>query len=199
MQIRGIVAGLFLALAAAMPASAAPMTFRPVDLGDCRKSCTRALVAEGEIIRDTDRAFLAALRRAGRGRTVLLNSPGGDLAGGILLGIAFREAGAKVGVVPGGGCYSACAYALLGGVSRSVPRGSEVGVHEFADPDWRPGYKPPPHVQRENDAINGFLRGYARAMGISPSIIGLAVRTRHDRIRVLSRSELRRMRVVNGS
>jgi hypothetical protein len=192
------VLALLACVFSASAAEAARMTFRPLEIGDCRKSCSKVLLGEGVIARDSYKTFQAALRRVGRNTQVLLHSPGGNLAGGLLLGIAFRESGAKVAVAPGGGCFSACAYAMLGGVNRKVYSGGQYGVHEFSEPDRKPGYVPTARDKAEEKEIQAILRRYTKEMGVSPELIGMANRIRHDNIRVLSSKELSRMRVVTG-
>lgn len=196
MRIAFVLAVTFWAFSAPF-ADAAPMTFRALNIGDCRKSCTKVLLGEGEIARSTDRAFKAALRKTGN-VPVLLHSAGGDLAGGLLLGFAFRETGSEVGVAPGGGCFSACAYAMLGGVNRKVYAGGQFGVHEFSERDRKAGYVPNAREKAEDKQIQALLRAYAKDMGVSPDLIRLATKTRNDSIRVLSSRELSRMRVVTG-
>ena len=76
------------------------------------------------------------------GWSVRLNSPGGDLAGGIRLGELIRKLklDTEIGVTEPdsyghwktapGLCASACAFAFLGGLSRRAS-GGELGVHQF--------------------------------------------------------------------
>lgn len=194
MRLKSFVAALAFAVLPVAAADAAAMTFKPVDIGDCRTSCRKVLLAEGEIMSDSDLAFQRASRKAGRGRTVLLNSPGGNILGSLKLGFAFREAKAAVGVVSGGGCYSSCAFALLGGVDRSVPEDAQFGVHGFAD---RRTKVPLRDLSYDKD-IYGFLRAYAEEMGVSPTLIAMAEKTRNDDMRILSREELKKTRVVTG-
>ncbi|HSX65765.1 MAG TPA: hypothetical protein VLF15_13605 [Pseudoxanthomonas sp.] len=84
--------------------------------------------------------------------TVAFDSPGGNLRAGLLLGMVLRGVGlnslvadqyteelfedgsfetAIVPVVTGAGCFSACAYAFMGGVSRKLEEGGRIGVHQF--------------------------------------------------------------------
>jgi hypothetical protein len=167
-------AACWLVLAGAV-AEAAPMTFKRLEFG-CPKACVRVLLGEGQIVHNSARAFKTALRRAGPGTPVILHSPGGQLAGGLLLGVAFREAGINVGVAPGGACFSACAYALLGGVNRKVLSGGKVGVHEFFDIDGDPKRKLTAREKQENKEIVELLKVYTQAMGVSPELVSLALR-----------------------
>ena len=81
------------------------------------------------------------------GNRVVLNSPGGSLLGGIILGAVIRDLGltTEVGYVTtqNGGreilrdkayCLSACAYAFLGGLERDVNSVSRLGFHRFYNP-----------------------------------------------------------------
>ena len=36
----------------------------------------------------------------------------------------------------GGGCYSACVYALMGAEKRVIPHGSKVGIHRMFTYEW---------------------------------------------------------------
>jgi hypothetical protein len=76
---------------------------------------------------------------------VILNSPGGNLDEGMKLGRFFHRARISTFVLGyGGGCYSACAIAFLGGRDRDGRRsrikmtGGSLGFHQFRrvrDPD----------------------------------------------------------------
>lgn len=174
------------------------MKFQKLEFGCPGKTCTRVLLGEGEIKYDTDRAFRTALRRTGRNTPVILHSPGGDLAGGLKLGIAFREVGASVGVAPGGACFSACAYALFGGVNRKVLSGGQLGVHEFIEVGRDPKRKLSASEKKQNKEIADLLNVYAQAMGVSPEVIGLALNTKHNDIKILNKRQLKRLRITTG-
>jgi hypothetical protein len=69
---------------------------------------------------------------------VILNSPGGNLEEGMKLGKFFHRARIATFVLGyGGGCYSACAMAFLGGrghdgrPSRTKMTGGNLGFHQF--------------------------------------------------------------------
>jgi hypothetical protein len=188
-----------LSLALATSAEAASMKFQLLEFGCPGKQCLKALLGEGEITNDTDRVFRSALRKAGHDTPVILHSPGGDLAGGIKLGLAFRDAGSTVGVAPGGGCFSACAYALFGGVNRKVLTGGKLGVHEFIEVGRNPKRKLGAAELRRNKDIAQLLNVYTEAMGVSPEVIGMALKTRHNDIKILSRAEMKRMHITTGS
>jgi hypothetical protein len=111
---------------------------------------TRWIQASGPIDNDTParfEAFAASNRVAGL--TVVLDSPGGSLIGGLQLGRAFRASavntmvGRTVARMENGRpvatmivhqieCNSACSYALLGGLERRVASTSVVALHQFS-------------------------------------------------------------------
>src|SRR5262249_56185114 len=73
-----------------------------------------------------------------RSVAVILNSPGGNLDEGMTLGRFFHRARISTFVLGyGGGCYSACAIAFLGGrdhdgrPSRVKMTGGSLGFHQF--------------------------------------------------------------------
>jgi hypothetical protein len=142
MPFRSLSLTLALALLTLGFASAASaMTFETVaGPGPC---ASRACVlASGAIDEHTGEAFSAFLKtsKIGRGGLVILDSPGGDLLQSLALGNAIRGAGLATtvqsydrrnGRFQAGACASACAYAFLGGVERSVGEGSRIGVHQI--------------------------------------------------------------------
>jgi hypothetical protein len=174
------------------------MTFRLLTVGDCTASCVKVLLGDGEIMLGTDKVFRAAQRSAGPGTTVLLNSPGGIVDGGLRLGRAFRETRSTVGVAPGGRCYSSCAYALLGGVSRSVYSGADYGVHQSIRVDRKPGAPPTAADKASLREVMTKLRKYTKDMGVNADLLDLVMSTSHEDIRVLDSKELTQMRVVTN-
>ena len=112
----------------------------------CQPVC---LTGQGVIEDTTVKQFALFIRRehvAGRA-TLVLDSGGGVHVAGISLGEAVRKAGFTTQVgrydpvanrLGPGACASACVYALLGGVSRSVVPGSRVGVHQVRLNDESP-------------------------------------------------------------
>lgn len=131
-----------------------PMSFyRATSGGNC-SSCVW-IAAEGVIERDTDQKFLQFLSDEGllgaKGLNVHLNSPGGNLIGGVMLGLAIRGQEAntvvsaaiieeiyddglrKVTFDPSveGQCSSSCVFAFAGGVSRFASNTTPGGAVGF--------------------------------------------------------------------
>ena len=196
-----LVLGLLLAPgSAAVAFSGGEMTFRPMVQAGCGRDCPVFLVAEGRITDNTFQHFRTALAAtAGRRPVVVLNSPGGTLPGGILLGLAFREQGALVYVPRGAACESACAYAFLGGVARRVEDGARLGVHRFFAVSAVSGERSSSAVAFERAVTpqaNALLREYVSTMGASPRLLSLAAGAGPTTMRYLSPAELRQYRVV---
>ncbi len=191
-----VVAGLFpVVAAAASPA----MEFSILTEEGCTGSnCPRLLLGEGEIERDTYRAFLRAAGKLKPGTALVLNSPGGEVSGAILFGMAIRGAGFDTLVPSGAICNSACAYAFLGGVSRVVLTDGRIGVHRSRH-QLSNGDKLPPDVEREVDIeINQKLKAYVTSMGVSSAMLRVADRIAANEIRYLTPKEMTSYRVVSG-
>ena len=143
-----------------------PMTFYYAANGGNCANCGW-IVGEGVIGSDTHESFMSFLSAEelvdARGLRIHLNSPGGDLIGGLRLGLAFRQqkvntavssavvtdiydSGIRiVGPSAEAECSSACVFAFAGGVNRyASERTSQadvgfqslgrLGVHQFYDP-----------------------------------------------------------------
>lgn len=131
-----------------------PMSFyRATSGGNC-SSCVW-IAAEGRIEADTAEKFLQFLSEEGllgaRGLNVHLNSPGGHLIGGVLLGLAIRGQEANTVVSAAfiediyddglrkvtydppaeGQCSSSCVFAFAGGVSRFASTTTPGGAIGF--------------------------------------------------------------------
>jgi hypothetical protein len=168
----------------------------------CGDPCPGLLLAEGLITDKTFKLFQeVASQLAPHRPIVVLNSPGGTIPGGILLGLAFRDHGASVVVARGGACDSACAYAFLGGVNRRVLDGGRVGLHRFFVVNATSGQRSRGAVAYERTVgpkVISLLREYVVRMGASLEIVSRANATGSSSIRYLSREELRRFGVVTS-
>lgn len=161
-----LATSLLIVACRAMAGFSDPMTFYSATNGGNCANCGW-IVGEGAIGPDTHEDFMAFLSREelqdARGLRVHLNSPGGDLIGGLRLGMAFRlqqvntavsaaevtdvyDSGIRlVGRSTQAECSSACVFAFAGGVNRYASEntpGSDVGfqslgrlgVHQFYEP-----------------------------------------------------------------
>ncbi|MBS7743519.1 MULTISPECIES: hypothetical protein [unclassified Chelatococcus] len=154
--------------------------------------------ATGEIVESTpddfERFFKSSEFQAYR---IRLNSPGGSLSAGLKLGEMIRskkmatEVGADA-LVPDmkrmwssgdvtkrtpGECASACAYAFLGGVERSLDPDSKLGFHRFYLPS---AFQAPTETLfTGNDLdrtqrLTAALALYVAKMGVDARLMGVA-------------------------
>jgi len=175
-----------------------------------------AVVAQGRIQgNETGRllSFLQATSGASAARTLILSSPGGNMVSALHLGEIVRRLGLRTSVgrigvnsfgqpvLTSGLCGSACVFVLMGGVRRTLSPGSVIGLHSPQISVFSRGssYVVDPvtsqHVIRATEPV---LRSYARHMGVSPTLIGIAHGVPHHSARVLTPSEINRYGLVTG-
>ena len=198
----------------ALPAIGAEMTFRRVTIDQasgCANQCLQVIVAEGEIVDKSAQALVDFLKQTqinpGLRRVVFLHSQGGRVVASMELGQVFRRLDLDVVVMRAlpngkgnvemyaGQCYSACVYALAGGVSRYVPSPSLVGLHRMfimdyqADPDDRSAQQ----VKKiyADPKLIASLKHYVRKMGVSADLVTRAESSRTDQLQILTPAELR--------
>ncbi len=154
--------------------------------------CRPRLLASGSIDEDADDKLRRILASPDHPMTIVFDSPGGHLATGLQMGRLIRENAMSTVVAnayseeqtveSGGsqeivlatdvGCYSACAYAFMGGVSRSIEEGGRLGVHQFKGTD----------VDAESAAqsITAVISHYMESMGVSRKLLDVASTTTAD-------------------
>jgi hypothetical protein len=190
-------------------------------VSECRDRCRAWISASGRITESTPADFEAFIQGLDlRGATVVLDSGGGLVDGGLALGRAFRRLGLATTVgrtvwLPGpanGGrratlspravCASMCAFAILGGVRRYVPDEARVLVHQI----W------PSKLREDAVAANytagnmvriqrelGQIARYTIEMGADIELFEIAMRIPPwENLRPLRAEELRRLRVHNA-
>ncbi len=105
-----------------------------------------------------------------------------------------------------GQCYSACAYAFLGGFERSFYNADSYGIHQFYDPRLLDIIENPEvpvatyEDLAETQRLTGIVVGYVDKMGASPRVAALAAATSPiagSGIRLLSVGEAKELRVIN--
>ena len=195
--------------------SASAMSYRvaAIDDGRCSDRCPQAVVAEGTIQVDEVERLAAFFQGAGAiPATLLMHSPGGNLAGALKLGYGLRRLGVRTIVarvsrsdpaqVTTGVCASACVYALMGGADRIVPPGSRVIVHAaqryggFERDIVGGGYI---DAGMDRGTVLELLSRYAVSMGVDPAVMSLAQSVPHESARVLSAAEISRFRLASVS
>ncbi|MGL5737076.1 MAG: hypothetical protein ACRCYS_19615, partial [Beijerinckiaceae bacterium] len=207
------------------------MTFRAVTLNSgplCKGGrCPTAIMAEGDITRETASHFVSFVQRQlpQRGgnlhNVVFVHSPGGSVVGSIQLGLVWRKLKTMVVVArpdapaPGwfsgentqaqgltsSACFSACVYALMGGAKRIVPDESKVGVHQTHRIEYERDLANQGGLSRRlsgSQRGTPLLKAYAKAMGVDAGLIDLAQSTDPNGIHTLSQREIRRYRLATG-
>jgi hypothetical protein len=127
---------------------------------------------------------------------VLLDSPGGNLIGGIKLGEFFRRQQFATRVTSGI-CASACAIAFIGGIEREAANG-KLGVHQFynALSLRNPSEKVFDALDMSTQQLLGaVLIDYAFRMGVDPRYIAIAAATSPDQMHFLNQEELDSLKV----
>lgn len=194
----------------AFQAHSGPMTFRMATTGGICVGCTW-IDATGDITPETTNEFEEFLEthdmKARLGYPLMFNSKGGDLGAALRLGRRLRELEASVGVAKttyepasnhatpnledSGVCYSACAYAFLGGQVRDLENGT-LGFHQFFDDDILANRNENSFgtVDRLRDHyVVGVLITYLIDMGIDAGFFSLYAATPPESMRIITASE----------
>jgi hypothetical protein len=186
----------------------------------CGKTCRTWVSATGAITAETSRDFEAfAKKRKLEGITIALDSDGGSVLGALALGRAVRKLGMTTTVgksveiagadgehrgrlLPRAYCESMCAFVLLAGVERHVPAEARVLVHQIwlgdrRDDPTAANYSAEDLVLVQRDI--GRLAQYTVEMGGAIDLLEIALKIPPwEPMRLLSRDELRGMKVITG-
>jgi len=156
--------------------------------------CQNVLLAVGQIDKDTPAQFSAAASKLPQGTWVALSSPGGSLVGGLRLGLLIREMGFNTTISSTDysppNCFSACAYAFLGGTSRHLSEGSKYGLHQFKGTEKALG-------DGESQKISATIANYLDRMGVDRHLLDYAQVTASDKVAVLTLAQAKLMKVDN--
>lgn len=139
--------------------------------------------ATGKITADTPAEFdrFLATYDATLSRELNLHSRGGNLMAGLQLGEKIRKAGYNTSIgrsvqldeamevfeYSSSICASACAYAFLGGVTRSYDKKSVYGLHRF-------GLVGDELSGDDAQVIGGILASYVQRMGVDQAVLQVA-------------------------
>lgn len=144
--------------------------------------------ASGDIVEgDTDR--LEALLHAGKieERWVVLDSPGGDVLEGMILGQFFDYHRFTTIVTHEDRCLSACFFAFAGGDRRWVVDGGQLGVHQFSGGEGD---------QALTQFVIGSLMDDLSGYGIDARALILSLMTPAAEMHVFTPEELRQFGIV---
>lgn len=197
---------LIIAAAALMSGrDATAMTFERI-AGPAECAVRTCVAARGEIDQHAAAAFqrFAAIEGLRPGALVVLDSPGGDVLQSLKLGALLRKRGLATAVGfydpaarsfgDGGACVSACVYAFLGGVERTVSKGARLGVHQVAAPagqDWT-------LTAQDGQWLMSLVAVHLSRMGARMELLALALGTPPHQMRYLEEHELVRYALVTG-
>lgn len=202
-----------------------PMVFRSEHNGGNCNGC-EWISARGAIVKGTADSFEKFIvQRAKEYRlpqgdfgcySVALDSPGGSLVEGIRLGEFLRKYKCTTTVsrsksagiaesptlrelVPGE-CYSACAYAFLGGVRRWLSSEDRYGVHQHyrSDALLAPLEKTLTAIDMStSQLLTGLLVSYVVEMGVDPRLVTVASLTGPgENIKLFNRNQLEALNIV---
>lgn len=166
---------------------------------------SRYVYLEGEIDSQAGKRLEAFITENNLSYTssVVLNSPGGSLLGGIEIGRVIRKFGLKTTVgkrasksdyddVTAGECMSACTLAYLGGKFRLMPEASKFGVHRFY---WTKKGADDADVAQ---MLAGLVTSYMKDMDVDVELFRLSTLKGGDEILEIDRMALERLNVVNN-
>lgn len=158
------------------------------------KQCKTVLFGEGNLEAGTPELFVASMRQVLNQdlpvETVVLHSRGGDLAAGLKLGTLFRTIGLSTQVVDEGVCASSCAYAFIGGRTRTLSPAGYLGVHRFSPAGADPG------ADSSQQVVN-TLTNYVESMGVSTNLVRLAAQADPTSLRRITTNQAYQLNVDN--
>lgn len=154
--------------------------------------CQVMILATGQIDKDSPKQFKSFAQTFPRGTLVAVSSPGGNLVGGMQLGLAIRELGFNTTIgntdYSPPDCLSACAYAFAGGISRKLTPGSRYGLHQFRGADQAINAE-------DTQKISTTLAKYLDAMGVDRRLLDYAQMTSSDKVTVLTLTQAQLLKV----
>ncbi|HVI86752.1 MAG TPA: hypothetical protein VM659_00545 [Dongiaceae bacterium] len=163
------------------------------------------IAAEGKITGQTPDQFEAFVKAnvTSASMNVSFHSGGGNLGAAMQLGQIIRHLGytTMVGKTIGGKNAQsnsegicACAYAFLGGVSRTIPGNGKIGVHQFSGSSVEMGSGDSLSDGQQGVAI---LSAYVAAMGADVKLVSVASAVKPGDIYWIPRDQLEALRVLN--
>ena len=169
------------------------------------------IMAEGEIKGVTSASFENFINsnpsKFDKNTTVVLNSPGGNLANGLELGRLIRAKGFNTHIANintksdailfvKGVCASSCAYAFLGGQARSIHKDSKFGLHQISS-STNSIISLSDSIELTQDII-ARIAVYLEDMGLPAEVVTIASRTKSEAIHWLDKNDLIQLQIVNS-
>lgn len=206
---------LFLALAPCFAMASDPYTgpmqfstFKPCS--GSASYCGVRILAQGAIEHDTGQKFEYFLADKTRHHddlpsrpTVVFNSPGGSVSGGMALGRAIRAnqmdteledaySTEHETLVEKADCASACVIAFAGGMTRTVQPRTALGIHQFSGGDRDIG-------ESQAQVAVVVLSSYFKEMGIERAMLDKASLTPASSMHWVTDLEAKRYRIDNSA
>jgi len=192
-----------LSAAAVLSGTASAASLNRVETG---RPAVVSYLLQGQLVAGDAQRMRAAVSKLPAGTTVavILDSPGGNLGEGLMLGAYFHQAKIATIVKGGGGiCYSACALAFLGGRDsrtgepmRMKMSGGKLGFHQFSRQNFDPlkiytkvDYDE--QVAQSQEVTRDIVR-YLKLIGEDLSKLQLMLRASSDDMNVISNEECMR-------
>lgn len=192
--------------------SAEPMNFEifpgPAECTECA-----VIMAKGDITPDSAAKFEAFIDENSaildKETTVIMNSPGGSLMSGLKIGEIIRSKGFDTYIgniqqgahdqyaLTGAECASACSYAFLGGLRRSMHMESMYGLHQISSTSDTA--VPLGQAVRKTQDVIAELVKYVEEMGGSAEIVTTATSTADSDIKWVSDHQMTAFRIVNSN
>jgi len=173
------------------------------------------LALSGDFVDGDASRVLAALSREPI-LEVQLHSPGGSMKAGIDVGMTLRASQVATRVADGRECASACFFAFLGGIMRTVDRSARLGVHMHSAAGSDAYVAALRRILGErrlsvDDRIRlivllneqmaaraaGMIATYVVRMGVAIEVFDPLFATPHFEIHWLTEQEMKRFNVVN--
>jgi hypothetical protein len=182
--------------------------------GNCYDGCLW-ISAIGEIDSSTPQKFQEFLNKEPNVRKIVLHSSGGNLIAGLKLGKLFRQNKLHVSIgrtnridgwssseINVGICASACAYAFLGGVSRTIEEGSRIGFHQFYRSKLTEADSSPIQLQgytlSTEQLMSGIIASYIVEMGVDARVMTIASVAGKNEMLSPNDSKLKALKVITS-
>lgn len=124
---------------------------------------------KGKVELDDDKKFERIINTQLKDKpvVVVLDSPGGFMLPGLLIGYSIHDHGYNTSVRADKTCTSICAEIWLAGTKRYASHTADIGFHSMGEPvRVRTGKRSGKEVMRRSDRGNKFLTEYHSILGI---------------------------------
>ena len=172
------------------------MTFVVATECESAQDCRKVARATGYIAKSSPQRLKAFIALHGNKYPISFDSRGGSLGHGLHLGALIRQNKLNTELGEGRRCWSACAYAFLGGVGRMVGINNSFGIHQFAPGDDVDITGPQAITFAQS--LTSHLRKYATSMNVDPMFVDWASAVPASSIRVMPRNVLIQWNVDNS-